>query len=498
MAKKLAIRHGIVHDGERFVGPRDIILEGDAISVVGAPGMGHADEEIDATGCVVAPGFIDVHDMTFKAEQLDGNDAINLTAQGITTCIIGNCGNSGVWEDRAAALRQIDLLRSAALGINVGNLVGHNSLRQFVLGGESARAATTDEVAEMVSLLEEAMEHGALGLSSGLMYAPGTFASRDELVALVSAVGKRGKMYATHVRDEGDGFEAAIHEALDVAASGNASLLISHYKVAGIRNWGKTKETTRLIEGRRTVQDIKVSFYLYDSTSTVLRADLPPPIVRKSGGNYMHLVYSAEDEVLVETQGLQTLCQDGWNDVIIVSSAVPGIVGRSVATLAEGRSCYQAVLEILHQDEDTRVIYRHVASDEELLTVAQLPYAMPCSDGYVYATGDHTATHPRNYGAFARVLRVCVTERGLFSVEEFVRRACSLPAATFGIPRRGRIQEGYFADLVVFRPEEVRDMANYEQPYLISTGVRYTVVNGQIVFIDGGAAESFPGRYLTS
>lgn len=496
MTNTILIQHGRVHNGERFLGNCDLLVEDEKVEEIGEIGDVSADQVIDASNCVVSPGFIDAHNMAHQIEQLHRNEAENLTAQGVTTCIIGNCGNSGSFVSADSFLRQIDFLKQAELAINIGNLLGHNSLRQFVLQG-ATRIATSEEIRMMVSLLEEAMANGALGLSTGLMYSPGIFADQQELIELVSVVGQRGRTYTTHMRDEGDGFYAAVNEALETALHGSARLLISHYKVAGKHNWGKTYETTQIIERRKADQEIYLSFYPYTATSTVLRADIPSDIVQKFSGNYKGLEYTAEDEVIVEKKGLHSLCLNGWRDVIVVTSQAPGIIGKSIEALSQGRSCYHTVINILKSDPNTRVVYHHVADENELFATARLSYAIPVSDGYIYPAGAEEATHPRNYGTFSRVIERYVIDQKLFSLEEFILRATKLPAEIFRLKQRGLLAKGCFADIAIFRPEDIRERADYETPFLLSEGVKHTLVNGRIVFTNGASLSEFPGRYLS-
>jgi len=201
MNHKTLIKKGRVHDGEKFLGEFDILINQDKILDIGIFNDVVADKMIDAKGFVVSPGFIDVQNMTYQLSNLESNEGVNLTSQGITSVVIGNCGNSGVLEDEKTFIKRLELLRNIKLGINVGMLVGHNSLRKFILGS-GERSATQEETAQMSTIVEEALAAGALGLSSGLMYSPGLFAEQEELVLLTSIVRRYNKTYATHMRDE--------------------------------------------------------------------------------------------------------------------------------------------------------------------------------------------------------------------------------------------------------------------------------------------------------
>ena len=494
--KKTLIKNGRVHSGERFTEAIDILIDGERIAELGHLQDICADEVFDVAGSIICPGFIDVQNMTYQLKALDKNEGINLTSQGVTSCIIGNCGNSGILDSPDAFLRRLDYLREINLGLNVGMLVGHNSLRNFTLP-KGERVATTDERNQMVRILDEALEHGAMGMSSGLMYSPGLFADEQEMIALISAVGNQSKVYATHMRDEGDQLVEAVIEALDTANKGNAKLVISHLKVTGKNNWGKSSEVIKLLDQRKQSQDIHVDFYPYSTTSTVLSIVMLPEIRQGIGGDFSKLQYNFEDEHMIEAEGKQNLCPNGWNDIVIVTTKIPDAVGWSIGSLAGGDSCYKTVVEILRQDPDTRVAFRNIASEDELYDIARLPYAMPGTDGYVYPKNSKEATHPRNYGAFSRVIHKYVLSENLFSLEEFIRKATQLPAQVYSLTKRGMLKNGYLADVVIFRPDEIRENATYEKPFLLSEGMQYVFVNGQLVLENNKPTKALPGRLLT-
>jgi N-acyl-D-amino-acid deacylase len=491
------IKGGNLHDGERFLGVGDVLIAGDTIESLGQLSTAERStpEALDASGCVVAPGFIECHNMTQQVEGLDGNDALNLLAQGVTTCVIGNCGMSGELTTAGGFLRQLEFLRGARLGLNVGSLVGHNSLRQFAVS-EHSRPSEPAEVKVMTEILEAALDAGFLGFSSGLMYAPGRFASQAEMNALVTVVGRKKKVYTSHIRDDGDDLRGAVTEALDTAMAGKAKLVVSHLSAAGKANWGKAREMTRLIEARRNEQEAYISFYPYTAKSTVLRAVIPEDILRSVGGDATQLRYNKSDAQTLERSGLQRYCDHGWDDVVVVSSTVTSCKGKSIREICAGHEPYGVVLDILQKDVNTRVLFYNVASQAELRDIAKAPWAMIASDGYVFPTGSKEATHPRNYGAFARVVRDYVRTHKVMTIEDFIRRVTALPAQVFTIERRGALKRGYFADLVIFKPEEMSDNADYQIPWRPASGVRYTLVNGRVAFRDNSATSIYSGRYV--
>jgi N-acyl-D-amino-acid deacylase len=494
MTKTILIRNGRVHDGARFLGVCDVLIEDGRVAGVGQLSDIHrADvgEVLDATGLVVCPGFIELHNMTYQVEQLDGNDALNLIAQGVTTCLTGNCGQSGEIRSLDEFLGRFEFLRNARLGINVGVMVGHNSLRRYVLQ-DASRPATNDEVDEMCQFVERAIGSGALGFSTGLMYDPGAFATAEELERIVAVVGAHDKLYATHLRDEGDRLCEAVVEALDTARAGNARLVISHLKAAGASNWGKTGDALSVIEQRRDRQEVYVTYYPYDATSTALRIVILPEILRAANGDLAEIKYSKEDEELIRRKGLQNLCLRCWDDVAIVSSRRKELIGHSIRTISRSQPAYRTVLEILRDDPDTRVVFHNIASEQEILDIARLPYALVVSDGYVYATGACDATHPRNYGSFARMVK----HFSQTDLEGFIHRATQVAARVLRLAKRGRLEAGCFADVAVFQPCEVTDRADYRRPFELSEGVSYTIVNGQIAFRKGKSTGQFAGALV--
>lgn len=490
------IKGGQVHNGKQFLGVCDILIENDRIREIGNLDAIHADEIVEANSFIVCPGFIDVQNMTYSIDSLESNDAINLTSQGVTSCVIGNCGNSGDLDAEDSLIKRIDYLKRAKLGINVGMLVGHNSLRRLVLkNGE--RISTKDEVKQMISILGETLQHGALGMSTGLVYSPGIFADKAEIIGLVESIGKLNKVYTTHLRDEGENVIGAVNEALETAKNASAKLVISHFKINGEKNWKKWDQVLSQFEHGRATLDFHVDFYPYTSTSTFLNILLLPEILEKIKGDFNLLSYNSFDENLVEATGKQNLASNRWHDVVIVSSTVPNTIGKSIDTLANGASCYSVVVDILRQDPKTRAVFHNITSEEQIVNVAKLPYSMVVTDGYIYSSASTVATHPRNYGAFPRVLNRYVSNGNLITLDEFIKKSTYLPSTVFNIKERGLLEIGNFADVIVFEPEKVIDTANYENPCSLSVGMKYIYVNGKLVLKDNIPTKAYPGSLLT-
>ena len=505
MARKSLIWNGRIHNGERFIDSTDMLIDGNRIAEIGHFPNAEADQIIDANGSVVCPGFIDVQNMHDRLPELNENEGFNLVTQGVTSCIVGNCGRFG---DRKLGdwfytsdnwfNEQLLLAAHLKLGINIGILLGHNTLRDYVLsksGKQANRVASSAELKEMESILETGLKNGALGLSTGLMYYPSTFADQEELSILASVVGKYGKIYTTHMKDEGPKLIETISESMDVTENTGATLMISHFKVTGKQYWGKSIEAVNLIERKRASQPVFLNFYPYTATSTTLDIILLDN-VRKRYSTSANLEYTIADDQQMEIEGKQNLCLNGWKDIVVVSSQIPELVNHSIANVAGGESCYKKVVEILQADPKTRVAFHNIASEDDYHNIVKLPYAMPGTDGYIWPINSKQATHPRNYGAFSRVIEQYVLAQGLISLEEFIRQSTSVPAKAYNLMQRGLLEKGFFADVIIFQPQRVKERATYEKPCLPSEGMQHVFVNGEIVLKDGIPTMVYPGAVL--
>ncbi len=491
-----------------------------------APGLaGTATRVIRAEGLVVCPGFIDLHSHSDYALLADAQGASKVL-QGVTTEVIGNCGFSaapsaptvldmlygadthrGEWPSVST---YVSRLRRDGLGLNLALLVGHSTLRSRVMG-LARRAPTAAELDRMRGLLGEALADGAFGLSSGLIYAPGSFAEAEELVALASVVGRQGGFYATHLRDEGDRLVEAVDEALELGERAGVPVQLSHHKAKGEANWGKVEVTLARVEAARARGlDVTLDQYPYTATGTVLRALLPG--WAHEGGEEETRARLADPEarrrlVAELTSGrVHGMSQpDGpevWERILIsLCRGDHSLEGRSIWSLAQaaGRPPAEVVLDVLLRGGlDTGMVV-FCMSEDDLERVLRYPLTMVASDGEALPVRDPRGLgkpHPRAFGTFPRVLGRYVRERRVVALEDAVRKMTSLPARRLGLRDRGVIAEGAWADLVVFDPAGIADTATYEEPCRAPVGIAHVLVNGTPVVAEGRLLDSRPGRVL--
>ena len=458
-------------------------------------------EVIDCKGCVVAPGFIDVH--SHSDLQILENRTEKLL-QGVTAEVVGNCGFSpyplsadpqvlrgfanGILcgDDNWGWHSASDYLASARKSkvATVSSLVGHGSLR-IKVAGNTSRALTSREVDTMSSLLDEALEEGAAGFSSGLMYAPGSGASPEELTALARVVTRRGKVYATHMRSYSAGLVEAVEEQLAIAEASGCRLQISHLQAAGEDYWPLQQRAIAAIE-QASARGVDVAFDAYPwlAGSTVLTQVLPQDAL---DGGIPQLLSRLRDPVQRESIRTRVKPEARWNGVVITSALknADSLVGRSVQEIADERGSDPAgeVLDILLEQEGNVNIVEHCQSRENLHALLTHPLAMVITDG-VYTRG---RSHPRLYATFPLLLGEMVRERKWLSLEEAVHKVTAKPAAAFHLHDRGRISEGYVADVTVFDPQTIHTSATYEMPDVAPTGIRAVLRNGSIV-VDAGVA----------
>jgi N-acyl-D-amino-acid deacylase len=481
----LLIRNATIVDGTGVAAYRGSVrVQGDRIVAVGELESGRDSEiVVDAAGLVLAPGFIDTH--THHVDVIDnGGDWHYLTdlptadaavSQGVTTSIIGVDGRSPLPFETP-----LNELEQTGTAVNVAGYVGHGSIRFAVMGDDYKRKATAGEIEQMRTLVAKAMAAGAIGVSSGLEYVPGVYSDTAELVALAQEAAKFGGRYMSHIRSEDRGIWAAIDEVVTIGREAGIPVQISHLKL-GMRDlWGQSQRMIDVLDAARaTGVDITADIYPYDFWETTLTFLFPDR-------DYQDLAAAqfALDHI-VPAEGIR----------LVVYRPNPAYVGLTLAEIAEqnGTTAAQALLDL--------VVDVPVPEDLELATMAGIsqadvdhlilwPHANICSDGSL------VDSHPRGAGAFTKVLRYYVREKGLLSIEQAVHKMTALAAEHIGIADRGVVRAGAFADLVLLDPAIVSDRATVESPAKRSTGIIRVWVNGLEVFADGATTGNLPGRII--
>jgi len=468
------LRGGMVIDGTgaaRF--PADVAIAGDRIAAVGEVPRSEGAREIDVAGKIVAPGFIDVHTHDDRA-LLAAPEMAAKASQGVTTVITGNCGVSlaPLVPDRAPP-PPLDLIGDAAdyayprfadylaaldkspPAINAACLVGHSTLRVGTMAALD-RAARADEIARMGERLQEALDAGAIGMSSGLYYAPASHAPPAEIEALAARLRPAGALYTTHMRDEAEHVLDSLDESFQVGRTAGVPVVISHHKTTGVANFGRTAETLPKIAAAMAGQEIGLDAYPYIASSTVLR-----------------------------TQRIE----EALKVLITWSKAAPDQAGRELTEIA--RDWGVGILEAVERLQPAGAIY-WMMDEADVRRVLAFQHTMIGSDGLPH----DVHPHPRLWGTFPRVLGHYCREVGLFGLEEAVRKMTGLPAARFGLSRRGIVAAGAYADLTVFDPESVIDRATFAEPMLPAAGIEHVFVNGRPVWSEGKPTGERPGRAL--
>jgi len=439
-----------------------------------------ASKTIDATGLIVAPGFIDVH-THLEGDETKDPFATNFIMDGVTTCITGNCGSSNI--NIGNYLHWIDSLK---LSINVATLIGHNNVREEVMG-RANREATTQEMQRMDSLVEKAMKDGAVGLSTGLIYIPGTYTKTSEIVELAKVAAKYNGVYATHMRNEGDSVTYAINEALTIGREAKIPVEISHFKLSGQQNWGRSKETVPMIDAaRKEGIDVTIDQYPYAASSTSLNTLMPDEILADGRDSINARLQNPAIRKMVVEDMLRRLKKRKLKHysyaVVAYFKPDTSYNGKSIEqiNLMKGRkheAKYEAetIMDLVMKGGASAIF--HGMSEEDIKRIMQYPFNMFASDASIREFGSGMP-HPRGYGTNARVLAKYVRDLHVISMEEAIRRMTSLPAQKFQLHDRGLLKDGMVADIVIFNEKEVQDLSTYEKPHAYSKGFHYVLVNG--------------------
>jgi dihydroorotase/N-acyl-D-amino-acid deacylase len=500
IAYDVLLTGGTVIDGTGAPGRiADVAIRDGLIAEVGS-GLPRdsATRTIDASGHVVAPGFIDLHAHLDPLLRLPG--AESAVRQGVTTALGGPDGSApwplGEYLDSASTL---------GLGINVAFLVGHNTIRREVMGSEN-RAPTADELERMKAMVAQGMDEGAFGLSTGLRYIPGAFAETDEVVELARVASERGGIYTSHLRDEGMQLIAGVAEAIDIGRRADIPVVLTHHKVIGRPMWGSSERTLAMIDSARAAGiDVMADQYPYTASYTGIGVLVPQWAL--AGGNDA-LIERLNDPALRDSivQGIIWNIENdrGGGDLARVQLALVewdrSLEGRTLADWATRENmpltaATGAELVILAMQQGGASAIYHVMDEADVERIMRHPFTAIGSDGRLVEPGDGHP-HPRWYGTFPRVLARYVRERGVLTLEDAVRKMTGLPADRLRLTDRGRIAVDRAADIVVFDPATVADLATFEEPHQYPAGIPFVIVNGEVVVDGGEYTDARPGRVL--
>ena len=524
------IRGGTVYDGSG--GPplvADVAISGDTVAAVGSLRRARGAVEIDASGLAVAPGFINVLSWADESLIEDGAGQSDIR-QGVTLEVFGEGWSMGPLTeamkrerlDRQADIRYpiewttlgeyLEWLVGRGVALNVASFVGATTVRIHAIGYED-RAPTGSELDEMRDLVREAMEQGALGVASSLIYAPAFYAGTEELVALARVAGEYGGMYISHIRSEGNGLLEAVDELITIAREAGVPAEIYHLKAAGQGNWEKLDEAIREVEAARAEGlRITADMYTYPAAATGLDAAMPPWVQE---GGHDAWVERLRDPAIRERVALEMRTpSDQWenfylaagsaDNILLVgfkSEALKPLTGMTLAEVAaaRGASPEETAMDlVIEDDSDVSAVY-FVMSEDNVRRKVALPWMSFGSDAEAVAPeGVFLASnpHPRAYGNFARLLGRYVREQRVIPLEEAIRRLTSFPARNLGLARRGSLAPGYFADVVVFDPERVADHATFQEPHQYATGVVHVLVNGVPTLANGEHTGARAGRVV--
>ena len=516
---ELLIRGGTVIDGTGAPGRRaDVGIRDGRIASIGEIGGAPGAPTIDARGRAIGPGFIDIH--SHSDESVLINSALESALHmGVTCVVAGNCGGSSApvmglaAEELERELARYDLERTwtsfaeyasaverSGSAINFCSFVGHGTLRASVMGADDRRA-TAGELAAMKAVLAASLAEGAIGLSTGLIYPPSAYGDADEISALATAVGARGGLYASHIRNEGDELLEAVEENLEIGRRSGARVQLSHHKASQQRNWGKVKESTAMIErAQRQGVDVIADQYPYTASSTGLSVTIPK--WAHAGGSAALLERLKDPAVRLRIRGEYTETERRWSHIVIArASHHPDWSGRTVAELAAeaGKDPLEWTCDALIEHDGAIDIIHHSMDEADVRYVLARPWVCIGSDSRAnapYGPLSFGKPHPRAYGTFPRILGHYARDEKVLTLEDAVRKMTSLTASRLQLHDRGIVREGAWADLVVFDPARIADRATYEDPHRYPVGIELIIVNGGVACRGDETSAERHGRFL--
>ena len=496
----LVIRGGRVLDGAgnpwAFA---DVAITGDTIAAVGPRLPGKGQRELDATGQIVSPGFIDIHTHARRGI-FQVPTAENYVRQGVTTVFEGPDGGSPV------PLKPfLDRLAASGMTPNFGMFIGQGSVREAVIG-RADRRATPAEIAKMKDLVRDGMLQGAFGMSSGLVYVPGIFTPPDEVEALAEVAGRMGGIYISHMRNEAAGVIDSVRETIAVGEKGRMPTQVTHHKVIGTGNWGRSAETLRLIaEARARGVDATIDAYPYTASKTSIGVLMPPWALEGEDAKVVARLKDPAQRPKIRDAVVEALRNErGGGDPknVVISNCAwdTSLEGKNLADITRGRglpvtleSAAETAMWMVERGNAGAIF--HAIGEDDVVQILRDPNTMVASDGEVVKFGQ-SAPHPRSYGTFVRVLARYVREKHVLTLQEAVRKMTSMPAARVGLADRGILRAGMKADVAIWDPDRILDTATFDKPHQYAEGVRCVIVNGVIVFDGKAMTPARPGRIL--
>lgn len=526
----LLIRNGMIYDGHGgtpFVG--DVAMDGDSIVAMGTLGNARGRTEVDATGLAVAPGFINMLSWANRSLIHDGCSQGDIR-QGVTLEVLGEGWSMGPLNEamkQEALEQQADIkydiewttldeylcfLEGRGVSPNVASFVGATTIRIHVLGYED-RPPAPDEMDRMRTLVHQAMQEGAMGLSSALIYAPGCYARPDELIALAAVAAEYDGLYISHIRNEGGRFLEALDELIEVARRTGVAAEIYHLKASGRANWHKLDGAIARIEAAQAEGlRITADMYTYPASSTGLDATMPPWV--QEGGHRAWIERLKDPAIRERVKQEMTTPTEDWDSTFLAAGSAENILlvgfkndalkpltGKTLAEVAamRAKSPEQTAIDLVIEDDSDISCVFFTMSEENIRQQIALPWVSFGSDGASLAPEGvflRSSTHPRAYGNFARLLGRYVREERVIPLQEAIRRLTWLPARNLGLRRRGLLAVGNYADVVVFDPDTIQDHATFDDPHQYATGMVHVFVNGSQVLRDGAHTGTKPGRVV--
>lgn len=527
----LVILNGLIVDGTgRPAYQGDVVVRGDRIELVGKSRPGaHANRRIDARGLVVAPGFIDMLGQSEQNLLIDPR-AMSKVMQGVTTEVTGEGGSIAPMNERLIKededfYRRFNLtvdwrtfaeyfrrVERQGMGLNLATFVGATQVRAYAMGYDN-RAPTPAELEEMRRLVAQAMEEGALGLSTSLQYVPARFAKTDEIVELAKVAKRYGGIYATHQRSEANALDSSLAEVFEIARRASIPAEIWHLKTAYKKNWGRMPEVLKRIE-RARAEGLKITadVYPYTAASTSLTACLPPWALEGGVEKMLARLRDAETRTRLK-QDISTDSKD-WENIYLGSGGAEGVLigsvvnrelealqGQRLSQIAEAQNkdALDALFDLIIADRgQTGAIY-FMMTENDLRAALSAPFVSICTDSGARATDgalSGTKSHPRGWGSYPRILSRYVRDEKLLTLEQAVHKMTGMPAARVGLRGRGVLSKGAFADITIFDPARVRDRATFEQPNQYAEGINYVIINGQLAVDNGARTNALAGRVL--